>query len=100
MLSTKKAKEHCGYSAKPLLPTCGSCGAFASDKVVPAWMLLELKTCGVLRIHSNSGASREFSMVEEVPEAYKVEAAMRCTDHGFATKKMAACKLWRLKQDA
>jgi hypothetical protein len=100
MLSPKKAKEHCGYSAKPVLPTCGNCGAFASDKVVPAWMLRDLAKEGELKVYGTSGGTRVVNTAEEVPESYKIEAAMRCTDHGFATKKMAACKLWRPKQGA
>lgn len=27
----------------------------------------------------------------------KNESSLRCTDHGFATKKLATCKLWRAK---
>jgi hypothetical protein len=63
-------------------------------------MLRDLNTEGVLKVYGASGRSIEFKTADEVPESYKVEAAMRCTDHGFATKKMAACKLWRSKQDA
>lgn len=79
-LSVKKAKEHCGYEAKPVLPTCGNCGAFASDFGVPAW------------VTTNS----DLEKFENGTYA-KVEKNLRCTDHGFATKKMANCKLWRPK---
>jgi hypothetical protein len=71
-LNVKAAKECCGYEAKPILPTCGNCGAFASDFVIPKWAL-------------------------ENGTYVKVEKNLRCTDHGFATKKMAACRLWRPK---
>lgn len=84
MMSPKKAKEHCGYEAKPTLPTCGNCGAFASDMVLPAWMAEEQK---------------DWKGDEYTAEEHGVEKNMRCTDHGFATKKMAACKLWRAKTD-
>ncbi len=83
MMSVKKAKEHCGYEAKPVLPTCGNCGAFASDFEIPAWAMES----------GHEDARRRF---EDGTHA-KVEKNLRCTDHGFATKKMAACKLWRAK---
>lgn len=83
MMSAKKAKEHCGYEAKPVLPTCGNCDAFASDLEIPAWAM-------------KPGMEVTRSQFEDGTHA-KVEKNPRCTDHGFATKKMAACKLWRAK---
>lgn len=82
-LNVKVAKEYCGYQAKPVLPTCGNCGAFASDFDIPAWAM-------------EPGNEYTRSMFE-IGEYAKVEKKLRCTDHGFATKKMAACKLWRAK---
>ena len=81
-LSVKKAKEHCGYQGKPVLPTCGNCGAFASDMALPAWME-EQKT--------------DRRGTQYTVEKNGVEKNLRCLDHGFAVKKMAACKLWRQK---
>ena len=83
MMSVKKAKEHCGYEAKPVLATCGNCGAFASEFMIPEWALLP-------------GKENTRKQFEDGTYA-KVEKNLRCTDHGFATKKMAACKLWRAK---
>ena len=82
-LSVKAAKEHCGYQAKPVLPTCGNCGAFASEFKIPAWAMEP----------GHEDARKQF----ESGNYAKVEKNLRCTDHGFATKKMAACKLWRAK---
>ena len=83
-MPVKKAKEHCGYEAKPTLPTCGNCGAFASDRVLPAWMAEKKK---------------DWKGAEYTVEEYGVEKNTRCTDHGLATKKTAACRLWRAKTD-
>lgn len=80
-LNVKAAKEHCGYEAKPVLPTCGNCGAFASHFEIPAWVKTDY--------------DRE--RVEDGTYA-KVEKNLRCTDHGFPVKKMASCKLWRPKE--
>lgn len=79
-MSTKEAKEHCGYQAKPTLQTCGNCAAFASNFEIPSWV-------------ATDSDRKKF----EDGTYAKVEKNLRCTDHGFATKKMAACKLWRAK---
>jgi hypothetical protein len=97
MLSVKKAREHCGWKAKPDLPTCGNCGAFASDLVAPAWMRRDLETEGAIRV---GNPARIFKTVDALPDSYKVESGLRCVDHGFSTKKTASCKLWRPKQGA
>ena len=78
-LNVRAAKEHCGYEAAPTLPTCGNCGAFASDFVPPTWVKPE-----------------ELHKWEDGTYA-KVEKNLRCLDHGFSVKKMAACRLWRAK---
>ena len=83
MMSVKKAKEHCGYEAKPVLPICGNCGAFASDFEIPAWAMKP----------GEERARKDF----EAGIYAKIEKNLRCTDHGFVTKKMASCKLWRAK---
>lgn len=83
MMSVKSAREHCGYNAKPILPVCGNCAAFASDKVLPAWMEDDNKYVGKQRYN-----------VDE----HGVEKNLRCLDHGFAVKKMANCKLFRAKK--
>lgn len=82
-LSVKAAKEHCGYQAKPVLSTCANCGAFSSDFVIPEWAM-------------EPGKERTREQFENGTYA-KVEKNLRCNDHGFATKKMAACKLWRAR---
>lgn len=96
-MTPKKAKEHCGYSSKPSLPVCGNCGAFSSELVAPAWMLREIANKGELRVYGGGEGASVVKSAEEIPDSYKVEAGMRCTDHGFATKKTAACRLWRAK---
>jgi len=78
-MDVKKAKEHCGYTAKPVLPVCGNCGAFTSERKLPAWM-----------VEYNKNQPGNCSV-----EDHGGERNMRCTDHGFAVKKMASCKLWR-----
>ena len=79
-LSPAKAKEHCGYDPKPAFPTCSSCAAFASDFDYPSWC----KTDGERASFDARGYAKN-------------EKNMRCTDHGFATKKSATCRLWRAK---
>jgi len=82
-LNVKAAKEYCGYEAKPVLPTCRNCGAFASDFEIPEWAM-------------EPGKERTREQFENGTYA-KVEVNLRCTDHDFAAKKMAACRLWRPK---
>lgn len=80
-LSPAKAKEHCGYQDKPMRSACGNCAAFASDMVYPTW-------CRTPEERADFDAKRYA----------KVEKNMRCTDHGFAVKRTAVCKLWRAPQ--
>lgn len=94
-MTTKEAKELCGYQAKPVHKTCSNCASFTSVMVLPAWMLKSLNDDGEIRIYDNG--ARKYCSEEEVPEAYKIEGKMRCTDHGFATKKTATCNMWRAK---
>lgn len=81
-MPVKKAKEHCGYEAKPVFNTCANCAAFASDMELPAWMQEEKK---------------DWDGTEYTVEKHGIEKNLRCTDHGFVTKKLATCKLWRAK---
>jgi len=78
-MSVNKAKEHCGYEEKPVRNVCGNCAAFASDFVYPTWVNTEQKR----KWFDEDGYS-------------KTEKNMRCTDHGFAVKKTAVCRLWRV----
>lgn len=80
MMTPKRAKEHCGYEPKPVLPTCGNCAAFTSDWVVPEWFA---------KMHPD-GTAHGKPLTE-----YAQEKNLRCSDHGFAIKKMASCKLFR-----
>lgn len=82
MMTVKAAKEHCGYQDKPVLQTCGNCGAFASTMKLATWM---------------EERNAETGQEEYTVEKNGVEKDLRCADHGFAVKKMAACKLWRSK---
>jgi hypothetical protein len=96
-MNIKQAKEHCGYSPKPVLPTCGNCGAFASEMKVPAWMEREFNSSGSLNIYI--AGFRTFTTLESVPDGLRIESNLLCADHGFAIKKMASCKLWRAKSE-
>jgi hypothetical protein len=78
MMSPKKAKEHCGYIAKPEHNTCSNCGAFASDFIYPIWVVSEADRAKY-----------------DIMRYAKLEKNLRCTDHGFAVKKTATCGLWR-----
>lgn len=81
-MNPKKAKEHCGYEPKPIFNTCGNCAAFASEFRAPAWAKTE----------------KDLAKFKDGTYA-KIECSLRCTDHGFATKKLATCKLWRAKPE-
>lgn len=83
-LSPKKAKEHCGYDPKPVPRACGSCGAFAVDIELPDWCKKENERHADVPRYSPYTAER-----------HGIEKNLRCTDHGFATKKKATCRLWR-----
>jgi hypothetical protein len=78
VISIADAKHHCGYNPKPTPPQCGNCDAFRSDFVYPGWV-------------KGADAERDF----DARGYAKVEKAMRCADHGFATKKTATCRLWK-----
>ena len=79
-MSVKKAKERCGYDAKPAFKTCGTCGAFASSFEYPEWC--------------KGDVQRSYY---DLRGYAKVEKNLRCADHGFATKKGATCRLWRAR---
>jgi hypothetical protein len=80
MLSVKKAKEHCGYQAKPVHQTCSNCAAFASERILPKWMEGEI----------NYRVNGPYTV-----EANGIEKNLRCADHGFAVKKTSTCRLWK-----
>ena len=84
MSGTKEIKANCGYQANPTQPTCANCAAFASDMVVPAWALKPEREDALEKFESGEYA--------------KEEKNLRCTVHGFATKKKATCNDWRSKQ--
>jgi len=75
----QKAKEHCGYEAKPVTQHCSNCGAFASDMWYPGWVKTE---------DQKADFDRKYA---------KIEQNRRCTDHGFSIKKKTCCRLWRAK---
>ncbi|MFY7914559.1 MAG: hypothetical protein ACOVPA_07800 [Rubrivivax sp.] len=77
-LKPKQAKEHCGYQEKPVRNSCSNCAAFASDMEYPTW-------CKTPEEQADFDRKRYA----------KIEKNMRCTDHGFAVKKLALCNLWR-----
>ena len=77
-LSEAMAKQHCGYEEKPFRKACRNCAAFASDMEYPTW-------CRTPERRADFDAKNYA----------KVEKNMRCTDHGFAVKKLAVCNLWR-----
>lgn len=80
-MSQKKAREHCGYQAKPRTDICSTCGAFAMDMMVPKWV---------------TEPGNESYLVKFENGTYKkLEKNIRCTDHGFVVKKTARCNLWR-----
>lgn len=81
VMSAKKAKEHCGYVAKPERQTCSNCGAYRSSMEYPSWV-----------------GRDEGTMTEAEYDQYgysKREKKIHCVDHGFAVKKTATCDLWR-----
>lgn len=84
MSPVKQAKAHCGYEERPVHQTCGNCGAFSSELALTARM--------VGKVH---WLTKEPYTVEK----NGVEKNLRCSDHGFAVKKTANCKLWRAKPE-
>ena len=82
ILSVSKAKEHCGYKAKPVFNTCANCGSFKSEMKLPEWM---------------AERGKDWDGTQFTVENDGVEKNMRCTDDGFSTKKTATCNLWREK---
>lgn len=78
---SKKAKELCGYQAKPVQQTCGNCAAFAFDKIIPDWLLADGRT---------SYCGRPISV-----EEFGVTKNQRCTAFAFATKRSATCNEWK-----
>lgn len=78
-MSIKKAKESCGYEAKPFRQQCGNCGSFRSDFVIPEWAIRNT-------IDRSKFENGTFA---------KQEKNLRCAAYGFAVKKTALCKMWR-----
>lgn len=78
-----EAKAHCGYQDKPVQRICSTCGSFAFDMDYPKWVLERVA----------EGRDKE-------PIGAPIECRLRCTDHGFATKKTATCRLWRVRFEA
>ena len=78
----KKAKDHCGYEPKPVLPVCVNCAAFRREMVTPAWL--------VKNYPDGELGGNPLSY-------YAQEKNLRCADHGFAVKKMATCRLFKEK---
>jgi len=83
-MNTKKAKEHCGYQEKPVLPVCSNCRNFTSDLVLPAWMIE----------HNAQVQTSEKDGIIYTTEKNGVEKNLRCKAHGFAVKKTATCGTW------
>jgi len=85
---TQQAKDACGYTDTPVLPVCGNCKHFCSTMVLPSWMAKELEKTGELKVYPHP----PFKRVEDIPAEFLKESGLRCGLHGFAIKKMGACK--------
>jgi len=90
MLSVKKAKDHCGYEQKPVQKICKNCAAFSSDLVLPKWMV----EINEVRLAIQGRRERIYDAKTDGQEKN-----LRCTDHGFAVKKTASCKLWKARKE-
>lgn len=90
-MSTKKSKEQSGYQEKPILPVCGNCQAFTSEMQLPAWM--EERNRSGEGVYFKSG---ELYTIEK----NGVEKNLRCSDHGFAIKKMASCNSFKAREQS
>lgn len=82
-MTPKKAKEYSGYQEKPVLPVCWNCQAFTSEMQLPAWM-------------EERNRSGERYTIEE----NGIEKNLRCSDHGFAIKKMASCNSFKAREQS
>lgn len=93
---TQQLKNACGYSATPVLPVCGTCKHMRSDIVVIPWVLKELQEKGKVHVYTVGDFTRE----EDIPDSLRKESNIRCSLHGFAVKKMGACKTWEIREEA
>lgn len=84
----QQVKDACGYTHTPVLPVCGTCQHFRSDMRPVAWVVKEIEAKGSVHIFGEGTYSR----VEDLPDSVRKETDMRCDRHGFAVKKMGACK--------
>ncbi|WP_428383621.1 hypothetical protein [Nevskia ramosa] len=71
-------RDAVGYEPKPLIKRCSTCTHFASDIVIPKWMI------------GNPGREAEFAAGRIAGN----EANLRCTLLGFAVKRTAVCAAW------
>lgn len=82
-MSAKEVKASMGYLDRPMLPVCSNCVSFASDMVLPPWMVERNK----------SGEGVYFKENEQYAlEKHGVEKNLRCSAGGFAVKKMGSCR--------
>lgn len=84
----QQAKDACGYTHAPVLPVCGTCQHFCSDMKPVAWVVKEIEAKGKTSVYGVG----TFSRAEDLPDSLRKETDMRCGLHGFAVKKMGACK--------
>lgn len=84
MSKQSEARAAQQYVASPVLPTCGNCANFCSDKKLPAWMERDKKS---------------YDGTPYTVEAHGVETNLRCGIGGFAVKKMGSCTQFKAKGD-
>lgn len=83
----QQTKDTCGYTHSPVLPVCGTCAHFRSEKKPVAWVAKDIVAKGEVSVYGVG----VFKRVEDLPDSLRTEANLRCGLHGFAVKKMGAC---------
>lgn len=89
MSKQSEAKKDQGYRVHS--NTCGNCGQFQSEVVLPAWCVNE----NVLREETGGPP---FYILSETHGG--IERNLRCSVGGFAVKKTATCDQHVLKEKA
>ena len=86
MSAVSDKKDACGFQVKATPRVCSTCANFKSDRVLTDWME-QTNAKGM-------SAPERWRPKPYTIEQHGVEKNLRCKTHGFAVKKMSACRDW------
>ena len=87
MSAVSDKKDACGFQAKATPRVCSTCANYEFTMGLQPWMI-DANACEAAR-----SEDRKQGRVYLV-ETHGVPKNLRCKTHGFAVKKMSACRDW------